>query len=75
MSSVCEISPAEYEAMLRLEFSSFIERSFYELNTQTPFYGADYIDLMASFLEKSRVGKVQTAHSQSPTPRTQVARC
>jgi hypothetical protein len=38
---------------------SFIERSFYELNPQTPFFGAPYIELMASKLEACRRGKIK----------------
>ena len=38
---------------------SFIERSFYELNPQTPFLTAPYIELMASKLEACRHGKIK----------------
>jgi len=40
MSSAQHLSFTEYEALLRNDFASFVERSFYELNPQTEFIRA-----------------------------------
>jgi predicted phage terminase large subunit-like protein len=53
------LSPAEYTFILRRDFMSFIERSFYELNPQTPFVAGPHIELMASKLEACRQGKIK----------------
>lgn len=47
----------EYRSILRADFVSFIERSFYELNPQTELLMADYIELLAAKLEECRLGK------------------
>jgi hypothetical protein len=49
----------DYNHILKHDFMSFIERSFYELNPQTPFLGAPYIELMASKLEACRYGRTK----------------
>jgi predicted phage terminase large subunit-like protein len=51
------LSPAEYAFILRHDFMSFIERSFYELNPQTRFLPGPHIEVMASKLEACRKGK------------------
>ena len=51
------LSPAEYAFILRNDFMSFIERSFYELNPQTRFLPGPHIEVMASKLEACRKGK------------------
>ena len=55
------ISPAEYAVILRRDFMSFIQRSFYELNPnpQTSFDTGPHIELMASKLEACRQGKIK----------------
>jgi predicted phage terminase large subunit-like protein len=53
------LSQAEYSFILRRDFMSFIERSFYELNPQTPFIAGPHIELMASKLEACRQGKIR----------------
>jgi len=53
------LSQAEYTFILRQDFMSFIERSFYELNPQTPFITGPHIELMASKLEACRQGKIR----------------
>ena len=50
------ISPAEYRAVLRNDFVSFIERSFYELNPQTTLWLAPYLEVLAAKLEACRLG-------------------
>ena len=54
-----KLSQAEYEFILRRDFVSFIERSFYELNPQTPFHLGSHIELIASKLEACRTGKIR----------------
>ena len=53
------ISSAEYQAILRHDFMSFIERSFYELNPQTELLIAPYIEIMAAKLEACRQGNIK----------------
>ena len=64
-----ELSVAEYQFILRNDFSSFIERAFIELNPQTDFMTAPYIDLLASDLEGCRTGKTRRLIINLP-PRT-----
>lgn len=51
-----KMTPEEYQGILRADFVSFIERSFYELNPQTNLLMADYIELLAAKLEACRLG-------------------
>jgi hypothetical protein len=53
------LSPAEYAVILRQDFMSFIERSFYELNPQKLFLPGRHIEVMASKLEACRKGKIK----------------
>jgi hypothetical protein len=50
------ISRPDYAALLRTDFAAFIHRSFCDLNPQTRFLQAPYIQLMASRLEDCRSG-------------------
>ncbi len=59
----------EYCTILRNDFTSFIERSFYELNPQADFIQGKYIDLLASTLEKCRSGETKRLILNLP-PRT-----
>jgi predicted phage terminase large subunit-like protein len=59
----------EYRAILRNDFTSFIERSFDELNPQANFIPGQYIDLLAVTLEKCRTGKSKRLIVNLP-PRT-----
>lgn len=52
MSSNLRLSPAEYDAILRMDFSSFLIRSFYELNPQGNLIEGQYIELLAARLQK-----------------------
>lgn len=67
--STTEISLAEYKTLLRNDFVTFIERSFYELNPQATFISGLYIELLASFLEKCRTGGTKRLIINLP-PRT-----
>ncbi len=52
-----KMTPEEYQGILRADFVSFIERSFYEINPQTKLLMTDYIELLAAKLEDCRLGK------------------
>jgi hypothetical protein len=62
-------SANEYQAILRNDLTSFIERSFYELNPEATFVPGQYIDLLASVLEKCRTGETKRLVINLP-PRT-----
>jgi predicted phage terminase large subunit-like protein len=51
------ISPHDYAVLLRNDLVAFIHRAFCDLNPQTLFMPAPYIELMASRLEDCRLGK------------------
>jgi Recombinase len=59
MTIAAMLSADDYSCILKHDLMSFIERSFYELNPQTPFFTAPYIELMASKLEACRHGKIK----------------
>ncbi len=69
MSSVIQLTLEEYQAVLRNDFASFIERSFYELNPQAKFVPGQYIELLAATLEKCRTGETKRLIINLP-PRT-----
>ncbi len=52
------LSTHEYEVILRQDLMSFIERSFCELNPETPFSPSPHIEVTASKLEACRRGKI-----------------
>src|SRR5947209_2843503 len=52
------ISPAEYAFIMRRDFMSFVERSFYELNPQTRFMPGPHLEMIAAKLEACRQGKI-----------------
>src|SRR5271169_3199773 len=53
------LSAEEYQFILRCEFTSFIERSFYELNPQTRLYLGRHIEVIATKLEACRLGNIE----------------
>lgn len=63
------LSFGDYQVILRNDFTSFIERSFNELNPQTVFQSGEYIELLAATLEKCRTGQVKRLIINLP-PRT-----
>jgi predicted phage terminase large subunit-like protein len=69
MSASNGVSAAEYQVILRNDLTSFIERSFLELNPQATFMASPYIELLASTLEKCRAGKTKRQIINLP-PRT-----
>ena len=54
-----QLSPREFEVILRRDLMSFIERSFCELNPQTVFIPSPHIEVMASKLEACRQGHIK----------------
>jgi predicted phage terminase large subunit-like protein len=66
---VPSLSYLEYQTILRNDFATFIERSFAELNPQARFIPGAYIGLLASALEKCRIGKTKRLIINLP-PRT-----
>src|SRR6185437_5633747 len=69
MISTAELSLPEYRVLLRNDFVTYIERSFYELNPHADFIPGQYIDLMAATLEKCRRGQTKRLILNLP-PRT-----
>src|SRR5271167_2580515 len=49
----------EYQFILRRDFTTFIERSFYELNPQTPLFLGRHIEVIATKLEACRLGNIK----------------
>jgi predicted phage terminase large subunit-like protein len=54
-----KLSHDEFQYLMRRDLMSFIERSFYELNPQTPFSKSPHIEVLASRLEACRLGKTK----------------
>jgi predicted phage terminase large subunit-like protein len=69
MNSESAVTAAEYQAVLRTDFATFIERAFYELNPQGVFVPGQYIELLAAALEKCRTGQTKRLIINLP-PRT-----
>ena len=53
------LSVDEYQFILRRDFTSFIERSFYELNPQTRLFLGPHIEVIATKLEACRQGRIK----------------
>ena len=64
----------EYHAMLRQDFSTFIERSFYELNPDTEFLPNWHIEVIAAELEACRLGEQKRLIINVP-PRSLKSHC
>jgi hypothetical protein len=54
-----EITPAEYEAMLRADLGYFAQLCFSELNPQTAFLPNWHIEVIAAKLAAVREGKIR----------------
>lgn len=50
------LTPEEYSVCLRRDFSTFLHRSFYDLNPQTRFFPNWHLEVMAAKLEACRLG-------------------
>ena len=68
------ISPHDYAALLRNDLVAFIHRAFCDLNPQTLFRQAAYIELLASRLEDCRAGRVRRLIVNLP-PRSLKSHC
>jgi predicted phage terminase large subunit-like protein len=71
VNSICR---ADFEALLRGDLTSFIERSFYELNPQTELVPSPHIEVIASKLELCRRGKLRRLIINLP-PRSLKSHC
>ncbi|HZZ79820.1 MAG TPA: terminase, partial [Gemmataceae bacterium] len=64
-----QMTASDYNAVLRLDFSAFLQRTFYELNPGQSFFGNWHLDLIASRLEDCRNGRCRRLIINVP-PRT-----
>src|SRR5438105_12675999 len=69
-----QISPQEYQALLRKDFYSFIERAFYEINPETQFLPNWHIEKIAQELEECRSGNIKRLIINLP-PRSLKSHC
>lgn len=69
-----DIKPNEYLAILRNDFSTFIERSFYQLNPDVRFLPNWHIELIASELERCLQGETKRLIINVP-PRSLKSHC
>ena len=69
MNAGLAFSADDYDAILRNDLTSFIDRSFCELVPQTDFIPGQYIELLASTLERCRTGGTKRLIINLP-PRT-----
>jgi len=69
-----ELSIAEYEFILRKDLTSFVERSFYELNPEAAFLGNPHIEVMAAKLQACLEGKSRRLIINLP-PRSLKSHC
>lgn len=49
----------DFQYLMRRDLATFIERSFLELNPQATFVTSPHVDVMATFLEKCRTGRIR----------------
>ena len=68
------LSRLELELILKQDLTSFIERSFYELNPQTSLIPCPHIEVIASRLEACRQGKIRRLIINLP-PRSLKSHC
>jgi predicted phage terminase large subunit-like protein len=59
MSATQQLTYGEYQALLRLDLMTFIERSFYELNPQAMFASSPHIEVLATKLAASSRGQLR----------------
>jgi predicted phage terminase large subunit-like protein len=69
-----KLSPHEYRTIVRADFASFVERSFYELNAGRPFFPSPFIELIAAKLDDCRIGKTKRLIINLP-PRSLKSHC
>jgi predicted phage terminase large subunit-like protein len=59
MEKAMENTKEQYQAILRKNFVTFVDRSFRELNPQTEFKHNGHINVIGNALEQCRMGKLQ----------------
>src|SRR6516165_1441294 len=59
MNPTTQFTPAEYHALLRLDFYAFIQRCFLQLNPSQHFLPNWHIEVIAAKLEACRQGKIR----------------
>ena len=59
MNTTTTLNPAEYQALLRGDFATFIHRAFVELNPRDAFLPNFHIDVLAAKLESVRAGQTR----------------
>jgi len=59
MSTTQQLTGREYQALLRLDLMTFIERAFYELNSQATFARSPHIEVLATRLAACRRGELR----------------
>jgi len=59
MKPTTQLTPAEYHALLRLDFYAFIQRCFLQLNPSQHFLPNWHIEVIAAKLEACRQGKIR----------------
>jgi predicted phage terminase large subunit-like protein len=69
-----KLTPNEYQALLRSDFTAFIERSFHELNPATSFLPNWHIEVIAAELEACRRGDTKRLIINVP-PRSLKSHC
>jgi len=69
-----KMPPAELNALYRSDFSTFLERSFYELNPETQYFPNWHIEVIAQELEKCRRGEITRLIINVP-PRSLKSHC
>lgn len=69
-----KLTTTEYRALLRSDFNAFIERTFYELNSTTPFQANWHIEVIAAELEACRRGETKRLIINVP-PRSLKSHC
>lgn len=68
------VTPQELNALWRTDFASFIERSFLQLNPETPYLPNFHIYKIAEHLEKCRRGEIKRLIINVP-PRSLKSHC
>src|SRR5207237_626298 len=73
-SAMINLTTDEYQAILRSDFATFIERSFCELNSHTEFLPNGHIGVIADRLERCRLGEIKRLIINVP-PRSLKSHC
>ena len=74
MKSLKQLSPKQYQAMLRQDLSTFLHRSFVELNPGTPYLDNWHLQVLADRLEQCRRGEIKRLLISLP-PRSLKSHC